>query len=68
MSTKLTRREIAVALSSTALLTGQTQNTPSAPSPDEELKIARDANRQSAQQLAQFPLPIATEPATHFKA
>lgn len=68
MSKKLTRREIAAALSTTALLRGQTQNTPSAPSPDEELKVARDAIRQNSQQLAQFPLPIATEPATHFKA
>jgi len=36
--------------------------------PDDELKAARDQNRQNAEQLAKFPLPMATEPATHFKA
>jgi len=63
---KLTRRELAAALSVPALLA-------QAPAPpplnaDEELKAVRDQNRQISEALARFPLPMATEPAAHFKA
>jgi hypothetical protein len=66
MSAKLTRRQLA-GLSATALL-AQTPNQPAPQSAEEELKAARDQNRQVADQLAKFPLPMATEPAAHFKA
>jgi hypothetical protein len=66
MSAKLTRRQLA-AVPAAALL-AQTPNPPIPQSPDEELKAAREQNRQIAEQLAKFPLPLATEPATHFKA
>jgi hypothetical protein len=77
---KFTRREIATALSTSAALLAQTpsppspQNAPLSPplsppqSPDDELKAARESNRQNSEQLAKFPLPMSTEPAARFKA
>ena len=69
---KLTRREIAAALSASAVLLGQTPAPPvpqnPALSPDDELKAAREAIHQNSEQLAKFPLPMSTEPAVHFKA
>jgi len=68
MSLPITRREIAVALSSSVALLAQTPTTPPQPqSPDEELKAAREQLHQNQVQLAQFPLPMPTEPACHFK-
>jgi len=73
-TTKLTRREIATALSVSSVLLGQTPaSPPPVPqnvtlSPDDELKAARDSIRQNSEQLAKFPLPMTTEPATRFKA
>jgi hypothetical protein len=68
---KLTRREIAAALSTSAVLLAQppTPPLPQNPlqNPDDELKAARDSIRQNSEQLAKFPLPISTEPAAHFK-
>ena len=68
---KLTRREIATALSASAVLLGQTPAPAVPPNPltaDDELKAARDSIRQNSEQLAKFPLPMSTEPAVHFKA
>jgi len=65
---KLTRREIAVALSASTTLLAQNPATPLPQNPDEELKAARDQIAQNGQQLAKFELPMSTEPATHFKA
>jgi hypothetical protein len=77
---KLTRREIATALSASAVLFAQApapplpqnapQNPPLSPplSPDDELKAARDSIRQNSEQLGKFPLPMSTEPSAHFKA
>jgi hypothetical protein len=79
---KFTRRELAAALSTSAILLGQPPasqptNTPaSSPaspdaslpsSPDDELKAARAQLRDNAGQLDKFALPMATEPATTFK-
>ena len=68
---KLTRREIATALSASAVLLGQTP-APAVPqnplTADDELKAARDSIRQNSEQLAKFPLPMSTEPAVRFKA
>lgn len=67
--TTMTRRQLAAALSAPALLAAQ--QPPSAPLPqnaDEELKAAREQNRQNAAQLDKFPLPMSVEPAVQFKA
>ena len=63
---KLTRRELAAALASTAAAA----QTPSAPpsTPQEELKAAQDRNRNTAEALAKMQVPMATEPAFQFKA
>jgi hypothetical protein len=69
MATQITRRELAAVMAAPALA-AQTPS-PAAPTPpdsSDELKAARDQNRQNQEQLAKFPLPMATEPATHFKA
>ncbi|MBZ5611998.1 MAG: hypothetical protein LAP38_27375 [Acidobacteriia bacterium] len=68
MPGKLTRRQLAAALSSSAALLAQAPLPPLPQNPDEELKAARDQNRQIGEQLARFPLPMSTEPATRFKA
>ena len=68
--TKFTRRQLAVALSTSAVLLGQAP-VPVLPLPsnaDEELKAVKDSLQQNSQQLATFDLPMATEPAVHFKA
>jgi hypothetical protein len=71
---KFTRREIATALSASAVLAAQApapQNpaqNPEVQNPEAELKAARDSIRQNADQLAKFPLPMSTEPAVRFKA
>ena len=65
---KFTRREIAAALSTSAALLAQAPSPPVPQTPDDELKAARESNRQNSEQLAKFPLPISTEPAARFKA
>jgi hypothetical protein len=59
---------MAAALAVPALL-AQTPNSngPLPQDPDQELAAARDSNRENIRQLARFPLPMATEPAAHFK-
>jgi hypothetical protein len=50
---------------------GAAANTAAAQAPapdDEDSKAAHEQLRANAQQLAQVPLPMATEPAFHFKA
>ncbi|MGP0074180.1 MAG: hypothetical protein ACLPWF_19885 [Bryobacteraceae bacterium] len=59
---KFTRRELAAALSTSAVLLGQVP-----PPPGDELKTSRDQLRDSADQLDKFPLPMTAEPATIFK-
>jgi hypothetical protein len=68
---KFTRRELAAALSTSAVLLGRPQ-PPAAPQPlpansDEELKASETQLRDNANLLAKFPLPMAAEPATTFK-
>jgi hypothetical protein len=67
MSSKITRRQLAAAVSASAASLAQ-QTPPIPQNPDEELKAARDQNHQSAAQLAKFELAMAIEPAVHFKA
>ena len=72
---KFTRRELAAALSTSAVLLARPQVQPqpqaSAASPplnpDDVLKAARAQLRDNADQLDKFPLPMAAEPATIFK-
>ena len=63
---KLTRRKLAVVLTSGAAL-AQTPSTPPA-TPDDLLQEARQRNQANAAALASQPLPMAAEPAFQFKA
>jgi hypothetical protein len=65
--TKFTRRQLAVALSTSAVLLAQAP-TPLPSNPDEEIKAVKDSFQQNMQQLAKFDLPMFVEPAVHFKA
>ena len=56
----VTRRELAGVLAAAAAI-GAPQAI------DEETRSAQEALQQNAQQLDKIPLPIATEPASHFK-
>lgn len=65
----MTRRHLMLA--TPAALLAQTpqppqQTTPQ--SPEAELNAARDQFHRNADQLAKVALPMATEPASHFKA
>jgi predicted component of type VI protein secretion system len=64
---KFTRRELAAALSTSAVLLAQPQTQPLPATPDDELKTSRAQLRANADQLDKFPLPMTTEPATTFK-
>ena len=72
---KFTRRELAAALSTSAVLLarpqtpGATQAPPGSPSvtPDDELKASLAQLRDNADQLDKVSLPMDTEPATTFK-
>ena len=63
---KLTRRQLATALTSAAAL-AQTPSGPPA-TPEEELKAARDRLQANGAALARQEVPVATEPAFQFKA
>jgi hypothetical protein len=65
---KFTRRELAAALSTSGILLARPQAQPLPANSDEELKAARAQLHDNADQLDKFPLPMATEPATMFKA
>ena len=55
-------------LSTSAVLLAQNPGVPLPSNPDEELKAVKDTIQQNSEQLAKFDLPMATEPAVHFKA
>ncbi len=66
---KLTRRTLAAALVSATALAGQQPQPAAAPAvPDSDLKAARDRLQANAAALADAQIPMATEPAFHFKA
>jgi hypothetical protein len=65
---RFTRRQVATALVTSAALTAQSPNAPLPQNSDEELQAARNSVHQNLERLAKFPLPMATEPAVHFKA
>lgn len=64
---RLTRRELAVGLSTSAVLLARPQARPQAAAPAEDLKDALAQVRESADQLDSFPLPMTAEPASVFK-
>ena len=68
MSSKLTRREAALALGGSAFVAAQAPNAPPPSNPEEELKASREAIQRNLKQLAEFPMPMAAEPAVHFRA
>ena len=68
MPLKLTRRELAAAVSVSTALLAQQAPPPLPQNPEEELKAAREQLRQASEALAKFDLPAVTEPAVHFKA
>jgi uncharacterized membrane protein len=63
---KLTRRQLATALTSAAAL-AQTASGPPA-TPEDELKAATDRVKANGAALAKQEVPVATEPAFQFKA
>ncbi len=63
----LTRRSLAKALAVAAAVRPSAV-AQSAPPVDADLQSARDQMRSNAQQIAKVKLPMATEPAFHFKA
>jgi hypothetical protein len=64
---KVTRRELAAALSTGALSASAVALAQVEPSADDELKAARAQLRENADQLDKFPLPMTAEPATTFR-
>lgn len=64
---KLTRREVAAALSASAALRAQAP-APAPQNADQELKAAREAIGQNSAQLEKVPVPMSVEPAVHFRA
>ncbi|HZT31416.1 MAG TPA: hypothetical protein VFA33_16120 [Bryobacteraceae bacterium] len=63
----VTRRKLAGALVGSAAALAQAP-PPLPRTPEEELQAAREQVRQNTEALAQYPLPVAAEPACHFKA
>jgi hypothetical protein len=71
MQQKITRR--ALGLFAAGTVAAAAQNPPTEPPPlpanaTEELTAARAAAHTAAEQIARVKLPMATEPAAHFKA
>ncbi|MGB6944891.1 MAG: hypothetical protein WBE37_21015 [Bryobacteraceae bacterium] len=66
---RFTRRELAAALSTSAVLLARPQGQPQAlpANPDEELNASLAQLRDNAAQLDSFALPMAAEPATIFR-
>jgi hypothetical protein len=61
---KLTRRELATALTAGAALA---QTPPQPPTPEAELQAARDQLKATLTRLAAQQVPMSTEPAFQFK-
>jgi hypothetical protein len=65
----MTRRELILVAPGALLAQTPQQTQPPLPkNADEELAAARETQRRNAEQLAKVVLPMATEPAVHFKA
>ena len=68
MPSKITRRELAAAVTASTALLAQQPPAPLPQNPEEELKAARDQIHQASELLAKFDIPMSIEPAVHFKA
>jgi hypothetical protein len=68
MHARLTRRQLGIVVAGSAALMGQTPPPPLPANPEEEILAIRTQLRANSEALAKFDLPIATEPAAHFKA
>jgi hypothetical protein len=65
----MTRRDLMLATPAALLAQAPQPPQQSLPQgPEEELTAARDQQHRNAEQLAKVALPMATEPACHFKA
>ena len=66
---RMTRRQLAGAILTTAATAAAAQAPSSPPSPPAaELQAARDQNQRTGETLAKVQVPIETEPAFHFAA
>ena len=65
---KLTRRQLTVAVSATALAAAAPQTPQPAAAPADDLTAARDRIKANGDLLARQKLPMAIEPAFQFKA
>jgi len=61
----ITRRNLAAALAGAPLLAAQ---TPPAPTPEDDLKAARDRIKSNGETLVAQNIPMSTEPAFQFRA
>jgi hypothetical protein len=68
-SNRITRRQLAGAVLTTAATAAAAQAPPPAPStPAGELQAAQEQSQRTSETLAKTPVPIETEPAFHFTA
>jgi hypothetical protein len=66
---RITRRQMAGVILTTAATATAAQTPPAPPStPAAELQAGREQNQRIAETLAKVPVPIQTEPAFHFSA
>jgi len=63
---KITRRDLAAALAGAPLLAAAQR--PPAPTPEDDLKAARDRIKSNGETLAAQNIPMSTEPAFQFRA
>jgi hypothetical protein len=68
MSTKVTRRQVAIGIVSGTVALAQTPVPPVPQTPEEELKAVQLQIRQNTDALAKFALPQTAEPAFVFRA
>jgi hypothetical protein len=66
MDLKISRRDLALAVTTAATLSGQTPSPQQ--SPPDELAAVRQQNAANQEVLAKFEVAQAVEPAVHFRA
>ncbi|HWB99132.1 MAG TPA: hypothetical protein VG672_20630 [Bryobacteraceae bacterium] len=65
---RITRRKLAATVLGSAVALAQAPPPPLPRTPQEELAAARDQAQRAVEVLARFNVPMATEPACHFRA
>ncbi len=63
----VTRRNLFATITASAM-TAAAQQAPPSPAADEELQVARERIRRTAETLGSIQIPTETEPACQFKA